>query len=96
MEKIFEFLGKYGALISPIIAIAVGVLIPKEKVFKFVKKNTDKIPDSAKLKMAEYLDVIEQALINDTYNGDHSIVSNLQVSETINKAKIDLGLGEFQ
>lgn len=92
MEKTIEFMAKYGILLSPAIAILIGILIPKKKVFNFVKKITVKFPLTTKKKVAEYLNVVEQALINDTYNGDVSIVSNSQVSDRINKTKIEMGL----
>lgn len=87
-----EFLSKYWVMLSPVITLIIGILIPKQKVFSFIKKISSKLPWKSKKLLAEYLNAIEQGLVNDSYNGDYSIISNDQVSEAIGKARTDLGL----
>ncbi|WP_319370616.1 hypothetical protein [uncultured Ilyobacter sp.] len=94
MEKIIEFFGKYGVITVPIIMFVVGVLIPKEKVFVIGSKAGKKLPKNISLQLAEYMNSFEQGLLDATYEGDKSIVSNNQVSEAVGKIKIDLGLEE--
>ncbi|WP_319201318.1 hypothetical protein [uncultured Ilyobacter sp.] len=96
MEKAIEFIGKYGAVVLPISVFIIGIIIPKEKVFVFGKKAGKKLPKSASIKLAEYLDAFEQGLIKKEYNGDYSIVGNTQVAEAVDKMKIELGLEDLK
>jgi hypothetical protein len=92
MEKILEFFMKHGTIIIPAVLFLVGVFIPKEKVFSLGNKASTKIPKNIAVKLAEYMDAFEQGLIGATYNGDKSIVSNDQITESVKKIKVDLGL----
>lgn len=94
MEKVISILTGNIELITPIILFVLGIFIPKEKVFSLGKAAGQKLPKSVTIKVAEYLDTIEQGLLKSTFNGDRAIVSNDQVSEAVKKVKIDLGLEE--
>jgi hypothetical protein len=94
MEKVISILSGNLELIAPIVLFILGIFIPKEKVFSLGKVAGQKLPKSVTIKMAEYLDSIEQGLLEATHNGDKAIVSNNQVSDAVKKVKIDLGLEE--
>lgn len=77
-----------------VVVFVVGLLLPNPKINSFGKKIGEKIPGKLKIELANKLDAFEQGLRGKNVNGDSSITSNEQITQEVDKLKIDLGLKE--
>lgn len=74
------------------LAFLIGALLPNKKVNLFGKKIGEKLPKQFSKVVADKLDSLEQGLRGIEFEGDKNIVSNQQVTDEINKVRVDLGL----
>lgn len=72
----------------------IGLLLPNPKLNFFGKKVGEKIPTKLREELANKIDAFEQGLRGKNVNGDSSITSNEQITQEVDKLKIDLGLKE--
>lgn len=87
-----EFLMNNMEIIGVIAAFILGWVLPNPKVNQAGKKLGEKIPKKLAIELADKLDSLEQGLRGQTYLGNKSIISNEQLSEGMDKVKVDLGL----
>jgi hypothetical protein len=92
MDSFLGFLATNTDIAFSAATLLIGIFIPKEKVFGVGKTVGSKLPKKTAKFLADYLDNLENGLRESTVEGDETIVSNEQVSNAMEKAKIDLGL----
>lgn len=87
-----EFLMNNMEIIGVVAAFILGLVLPNPKINRAGKKLGEKIPKKLAIELADKLDSLEQGLRWQTYLGNKSIISNEQLSEGMDKVKVDLGL----
>lgn len=92
MKHVLEFFNQYSALVIPLVIFLVGWLLPAPKFFELGEKVAETIPPKLAELIAERLKAFERGLLEEEFQGNKSIISNLQVKEKMKGLKIDLGL----
>jgi hypothetical protein len=92
MEKVMEYVSKYGVLLLPILGFLIGKYLPTAQFNSLGKKVHDKIPESVAKLIAERLDAFEQGLLDQDFRGDKTLIGNSQLTNGVKSLKTDLGL----
>ncbi|ADO83800.1 hypothetical protein [Ilyobacter polytropus] len=89
-----EFLSKYGLVIFSGV-VFLGVFFKfKKKAHQLGDNIGDRLPETVRKEMGEYIEAFAEGLKGENYDGDGNLVSNTQIDNAIQKVKIDLGLKE--